>query len=150
MSFQYFYLAILIGTFLSLLTEEAFGISCGGIIVPGYLALVCDDLGAILMILLISLLTYLIVDRGLSKVMVLFGRRRFAITLLVGILLKLIAEFFFPILPFASIAIQGFGAVTPALLANTYARQGIRYTLPACAVVTLLCFFAINGLAAVL
>ena len=38
-----FYLAIIIGTLISLLVDELFGIQCGGLIVPGYLAMVIDD-----------------------------------------------------------------------------------------------------------
>lgn len=39
-----FYLAIIIGTLISLLVDELFGIQCGGLIVPGYLAMVIDDI----------------------------------------------------------------------------------------------------------
>ena len=43
-----FYLAIIIGTLISLLVDELFGIQCGGLIVPGYLAMVIDDIPCIL------------------------------------------------------------------------------------------------------
>ena len=45
-----FYLAIIIGTLISLLVDELFGIQCGGLIVPGYLAMVIDDIPCILLI----------------------------------------------------------------------------------------------------
>ena len=62
MNITHFYLAIIIGAVLSLLTEEFVGISCGGIIVPGYMAMVFDDITTILLALLISLITYFIVN----------------------------------------------------------------------------------------
>lgn len=39
-----FYIALLVGLLLSLAVEEFFGISSGGVIVAGYLSMVCDDL----------------------------------------------------------------------------------------------------------
>jgi len=45
-----FYLAIIIGTLISLLVDELFGIQCGGLIVPGYLAMVIDDIPCILLV----------------------------------------------------------------------------------------------------
>ena len=137
------YLAIIIGTVLSLLIEEFFGISAGGIIVPGYLALVCDDLPTIILIFAISLITYYLVNFQISKVMILFGKRKFTITILIALILKLVIELAFPALsfvPFSSIAFRGFGAITPALLASSYSKQGIRYTIPACLVVTAVTF----------
>ena len=49
-----FYLAIIIGTLISLLVDELFGIQCGGLIVPGYLAMVIDDIPCILLVFAIS------------------------------------------------------------------------------------------------
>lgn len=143
MDITQFYLAIIIGTVLALLLEEFFGISCGGIIVPGYLSLVCDDLPTILLVFSISFITYYLVNYQISKVMILFGKRKFTITILIALILKLLIELAFssiPVVPFASVAFRGVGAITPALLANTYSRQGIRYTIPACIGVTALTF----------
>ena len=143
MDITQFYLAIIIGTVLSLLLEEIAGISCGGIIVPGYLAMVCDDIPTLLIILFISFVCYLVVNFGLSKVMILYGKRKFAVTLVIALVLNIILKIAFPfinVVPFEAITFRGVGAITPALLANTYARQGIRYTLPACAVVTAVTF----------
>lgn len=135
----HFYLAVIIGTVLSLLLEEIAGISCGGIVVPGYLAMVCDDIPTILIVFIISLICYLVVNFGLSKVMILYGKRKFAVTILIALILNIILKLIFPVLtavPFEAITFRGIGAITPALLANTYGRQGIRYTIPACIVVT--------------
>lgn len=131
MEASYFYLALVIGLFISLLMEEILGISAGGMIVPGYLAMVCDDIPQLLLIFFISFAVYLIVNHVLPHFVILFGKRKFVATLIVGILLKLILELFFPILPFATVEIRGIGAITPSLIANSYAKQGIRYSVPA-------------------
>lgn len=143
MDISQFYIAIIIGTVLSLLVEEFFGISCGGIIVPGYMAMVCDDIGTVLVMFAISFLTYLIVNYGFARIMILFGKRKFTVTLLVALLLNVVARLCYPALaamPFSSLTFRGVGAVTPALLANTYSKQGIKYTIPACIAVTAVTF----------
>lgn len=91
-----FYLAIIIGTLISLLVDELFGIQCGGLIVPGYLAMVIDDIPCILLVFAISFIVYVIVNYVLPKFMILFGKRKFAVTLLLGIFLKLVVELLFP------------------------------------------------------
>lgn len=147
MNITHFYLAIIIGSVLSLLTEEFVGISCGGIIVPGYMAMVFDDITTILLALLISLITYFIVNYGFSKIMILFGKRKFVVTLLVALLLNMLFTLAYPalaILPFAALTFRGVGAITPALLANTYAKQGILYTVAACAILTAATAFLVN------
>lgn len=113
-----FYLAIIIGTLISLLVDELFGIQCGGLIVPGYLAMVIDDIPCILLVFAISFIVYVIVNYVLPKFMILFGKRKFAVTLLLGIFLKLVVELLFPFFPFATVAFRGVGAITPSLLAK--------------------------------
>ena len=143
MEITHFYLALIIGTVLSLLMEEFFGITAGGLIVPGYLAMVCDDLPTVMYIFALSFAAYFIVNYGLSRVMILFGKRKFNITILVVLVLKLTLEIVFPFIPaepFSAIAFRGIGAITPALLANTYSKQGIRYTIPACLIATAITF----------
>ena len=142
MDVTYFYLALVVGLLLSLLLEELFGISAGGMIVPGYLAMVCDDIPQMLLIFAVSFAIFLIVNYVLPHFVILFGRRKFVATLIVGIALKLIIELLFPrILPFASVVeFRGIGVITPALIATSYYKQGIRYTVPAVLVVSYLTF----------
>lgn len=126
-----FYIALIVGLTISLLVEELIGISCGGMIVPGYLAMVCDDLKIMLIIFIISLLTYLIIEFVLPRFVILFGKRKFVATLVVALVLKLIVELCFPLLPVASVAFRGVGVITPGLIANSYAKQSIKFTIPA-------------------
>ena len=144
MTLTHFYLAIVIGTVLSLIVDEVFGIQCGGYIVPGYLAMVCDDIACVLIVFALSLITYLIINYVLPKFMILFGKRKFAVSLIVSIILKLAAEMLFPMIPFASVTFRGVGAITPSLLANSYSRQGIIYTIPATLILTYITFGLVN------
>ena len=54
------YVAIILGLTLSLLFQEKFGINPGGLVVPGYIALSFKDPKGVIVIFIISLLTYMI------------------------------------------------------------------------------------------
>lgn len=131
MDITQFYLAIIVGLVFSLVVEETVGIVCGGAIVCGYLALVCDDPLSVVIILLIALLTYFIVDFILPKFMILFGKRRFTACILVSLLLKVVSDILVPGLPFATVAYRGAGVLVPGLIANTSLKQGLHITIPA-------------------
>lgn len=146
MEATYFYLAMVIGLCVSLLIEEIWGISAGGMIVPGYLALVCDDISQIILIFSISFIVYLIVNHVLPRFIILFGRKKFVASLLVGLMLKLILEMIFPLMPFSVLEFRGIGVITPSLIANSYAKQGIRYTIPAVLVASYITFGIVSFL----
>lgn len=119
-----------VGILVSLLIEEFVGVSTGGMIVPGVLATHIGNIDVLIYIFLLSLVIYLLVDKVLSKHMILYGKRKFAITILIGILLKISFDQLYPLLPFATVAFRGAGAIAPALLANTYSKQGVEFTVP--------------------
>ena len=126
-----FYLAIAVGLIISIAMEEYLGVSSGGIVVAGYLAMICDDLLSMAIVLLIALLTYLVVEMVLSRFLLLFGKRKFVACLLVGLIFKAAADLLVPTLPFATLAFRGVGIISPGLIANTSARQGLHITIPA-------------------
>ena len=78
-------LAIAIGLIVSLMFTELFGLSGGGMIVPGYFALYLTEPFSILMTLLAALVTYWIV-RNIAKVAIVYGRRRIVLMVLFGFL----------------------------------------------------------------
>ncbi|WP_078392978.1 poly-gamma-glutamate biosynthesis protein PgsC [Shouchella patagoniensis] len=123
------YISLILGVLLSLLFAEKFGIMPAGLVVPGYLALVFDQPVFIALVLLVSLLTYVIVKYGLSRIMILYGRRKFAAMLITGICLKLVLDFAYPILPFEIHEFRGLGVIVPGLIANTIQKQGVTITL---------------------
>ena len=126
-----FYIILAIGIVISLLIEEFVGVSTGGMIVPGILASNLENLDILIYIFLLSFMTYFVVDRVLSKHLILYGKRKFTFMVLIAMLFKLIGDQFYPLLPFAAVSFRGVGVVCPALLANTYTRQGIKFTVPA-------------------
>ena len=123
------YVALTLGVLLSLLFSEKTGIIPAGLIVPGYLGLIFDQPVFLMMVLLISLLTYVIVTYGISRFVILYGRRKFAAMLVVGISLKLIFDYFYPIMPFEIYEFRGIGIIVPGLIANTIQKQGLVVTL---------------------
>ncbi|MBM7599979.1 poly-gamma-glutamate biosynthesis protein PgsC/CapC [Virgibacillus halotolerans] len=123
------YIALVLGVILSLLFSERTGIVPAGMVVPGYLALIFDQPIFIAVIFGISLLTYVIVTYGLSRITLLYGRRKFAAMLAVGIVLKLVLDYTYPTLPFEIFEFRGIGVIVPGLIANTIQKQGAVITI---------------------
>ncbi len=136
MSLTYFYLALIIGICLDLICEEVFGIVAGGSICPGFFAMICDDLPTVFLILTITLIIYILVQYVLPKFMIIYGKRRFTVVIALAVILKLFFEQFYPALPFAVVGFRGIGIMSTGVLANNCIRQGFRYTIPACVIVT--------------
>ena len=97
-------------------------------------------------ILLISCITYLIVDKVLSKVIILYGRRKFSAMILTAMILKFIFDAMFPYapIPHDMIEISGIGMVIPGIIANTIQRQGVVITLSSSLFVTFLTYVLLN------
>src|SRR5699024_12203737 len=83
------YIALVVGVILSLIFAEKTGIIPAGMVVPDYLALVFDQPIFIAVIFVISILLYVIVQYGLFRITLLYGRRKIVAMLTVGILMKL-------------------------------------------------------------
>lgn len=138
MNLSDYYVVLALSVFLSLLVEEFIGVSAGGLIVPGVLAMNYNSPDIIIYIYFLSFVVFLIVFQIFSRHMILYGKRKFAMSVLVSLLFKLIFDQFFPIMPLATVGFRGVGTITPALLANTYDRQGVLYTIPSSILVTLI------------
>ncbi len=123
------YLSLVIGVIVSLIYAERTGVIPAGLIVPGYLALVLDQVVFVSAIFLLSFLTFLAVDRVVGKLVILYGRRRFVAMLAVGILLKLAFDALYPTMPFEVYEFRGIGVIVPGLIANAIHRQGVPHTL---------------------
>jgi poly-gamma-glutamate biosynthesis protein PgsC/CapC len=119
------YISLVIGVVFSLLYAEKTGVVPAGLVVPGYLGLVFDQPVFILVVLCISFLTYLIVTQVIGRFTILYGRRKFAAMLATGIVLKLVFDYFYPIVPFEIFEFRGIGVIVPGLIANTIQKQGL-------------------------
>jgi gamma-polyglutamate biosynthesis protein CapC len=119
---------IIFGVLASILFHELTQISPGGIVVPGYIALLLDDPLRVAVTIALSLLTWGAV-RLLSGYVILFGKRRFAVFIIVSFLLRfstglVTAEANLPIT--AALVI---GYLVPGILAHEIDRQGVVKTL---------------------
>lgn len=125
-----------IGMFLSLILTETIGLAAGGIVVPGYIALVLHNPVQVIATILAGTITFLIV-KLLSKYIIIYGRRLLIISILVGYLIAYFTRVS-PVLNLNafSINIQTVGYVIPGLIAYWIARQGIIPTLSAMIIVS--------------
>jgi gamma-polyglutamate biosynthesis protein CapC len=143
------YLSLVIGVVVSLIYAERTGVIPAGLIVPGYLALVLDQVVFVAAIFLLSFLTYLAVDKVVSKLVILYGRRRFVAMLSVGIVLKLVFDALYPAMPFEVYEFRGIGVIVPGLIANAIHRQGVPHTLISTLLLSGLTFLIVFALATV-
>jgi poly-gamma-glutamate biosynthesis protein PgsC/CapC len=122
-------LAIGLGLVVSLVVSEAFGLASAGLVVPGYLALYLDQPGRLLATVLVAAATWVLVRFGAARLVVLYGRRRFAVTVLVGYVLNAGLEQAVLALPAAPLELRAIGYIVPGLMANTALSQGPFVTL---------------------
>lgn len=152
-------LSIGIGLIVSLIFTEAFGLSVGGMIVPGYLALAFDQPATIIATIAAALVTAWVVYQ-IDRWAILFGRRRVVLTMVVGFaiaaMLRHLVELTFPVMPVgvpveagtsaASMMMAGttvIGFVIPGLVALWIARSGVVQTLSPLVIATSLVYLVL-------
>ena len=122
---------LVLGILVSVIFYECTRLSPGGIIVPGYFALCLTTPLRIGYTLALVLLTWGVM-RLLSNLLILYGKRRFALSILVSYLLNLIIVAL-GILPFS---VGVIGLIVPGILVREMEKQGVGKTLLSLAVVT--------------
>ncbi len=118
--------AIGLGMVLSWLCYELFGVTAGGLVVPGYLAFFITSPQR----LLITFgLAYAVVGltRFLQRYLVLYGRRRFVVTVLLGFTLNALWREA-AVLSSELTEFYAVGFIIPGLLAHEMDRNGITAT----------------------
>ena len=119
---------IIFGVLASIVFLELTQISPGGIIVPGYIALLIDDPWRFAATIALSLLTWGGV-RLLSEYLILFGRRRFAVFIIVSFLLRTLTDLVSVEADLPGSAAMVIGYLVPGILAHEIDRQGPVKTL---------------------
>jgi poly-gamma-glutamate biosynthesis protein PgsC/CapC len=119
-----------VGVIVALIIDEVTGITPGGIIVPGFLALAWGEPWRIGATLGAALLTVGVVTI-LQRFIFVYGRRRFAYSVLTGIVLKQLLLMLLPRIYLLSYGLLILGFVIPGLLAENCLRQGIVRTFAA-------------------
>lgn len=122
-------LAIGVGLTLSLIVSELIGVASAGLVVPGYLALYIDQPWRLSATFLVALATWAVVRYGLGRLVILYGRRRFGVTVLAGFLLNAALEHLLFVLPPEAAGLRAIGYIVPGLIANTALQQGLGVTV---------------------
>ena len=120
-------ISIGLGIFLSLILSESLGVTAGGIIVPGYIALYLHEPTQVVVTFLVAILVWVIIQ-GMGNVMFLYGKRRIVLALILGFFFGYISRnFIYLSQDIGSVAV--IGNIIPGLIANWMDRQGIIRTL---------------------
>ena len=85
-------ISIGLGIFLSLVLSETLGVTAGGIIVPGYIALFLHEPLQVLVTFFVAIIVWAIIQ-GMGKVMFLYGKRRIVLALILGFFFGYISWF---------------------------------------------------------
>ena len=122
----------------SLIFTEFTNLLPGGIIVPFYFALYLDDPVKIIATVISSVIAMLVVNL-LSRHMILYGRRKFALYLIIGILEKIIFTYFYfgNSYMFYNLSMT-IGYLVPGILGREMEKQGVLKTLGSLTIVVLL------------
>lgn len=133
-----------LGLAVNLVFTEVFGLPAGGLVVPGYLALFLNQPPRVLATLAVAVVTWAAVRFAVSRVVILYGRRRFAVTVLTGFLVNCLAGFALRRMAPSPLDLRAIGYVVPGLLANEMLAEGVlpsaAMSLLGAAVVRLLLF----------
>ncbi|MFQ6606851.1 MAG: poly-gamma-glutamate biosynthesis protein PgsC [Fidelibacterota bacterium] len=116
-----------LGIALSLVLSETLGVTAGGIIVPGYIALYLHQPFQVLITFFAAILVFLIV-RFLSRFMFIYGKRRLVLTLLLGFMAGYVSRNIL-FSPWESYSFAVIGNIIPGLIASWMDRQGVLRTL---------------------
>lgn len=137
------YETFFIGIILAALYVEVMSIYPGGIIVPAYMALFIDQPLRILVTVAVALLS-LVSYRLLSRALILFGRRRFVMLILLGALWGQVWFLLLPHIHSGPVEFRVIGWVIPGLLANNLERQKFFQTLAALFTVSVLAYVVVK------
>jgi poly-gamma-glutamate biosynthesis protein PgsC/CapC len=123
-------LAIGIGLVVSLLFSEVFGLAAGGMVVPGYIALYLTSPIDVALTLGAAFATFAVVHL-LSSIMIIYGRRRTVLMILVGYLVGALirSQAVGPIEQATDLELSVIGYIIPGLIAIWMDRQGLVETL---------------------
>jgi len=127
--------SISIGLFFGFIFYEAVGFSAGGFVVPGYIALYWDRPLMIVSTLFVSFLTVGVL-RLLSRVTILYGRRRFILMILVGFGWQWAFRLFVLKTQIINTELDSIGYIIPGLIANEMERQRIFPTVASLLIVS--------------
>ncbi len=125
-----------LGIALSLILSETLGVTAGGVIVPGYIAMHLHNPDQIIMTFVASIIVIILI-RMLGKFVFIYGKRRLVLTLLLGFIIGYISRNYF-YSPIDSFSYEVIGNIIPGLIASWMDRQGIVRTISAVIITSVL------------
>ena len=128
---------IVLGVVLSIIFYELTDISPGGIIVPGIMVLYISQPIKIVYTIVVALLSYLLVNL-MSRKFIVFGKRRFALHILVAFLLHFIVNLILGLFAkdFTFISLSLVGYTVSGIIANNAQKQGAVKTVASLVIIT--------------
>lgn len=134
---------LLIGLVLAVIYVEIMDIYPGGIIVPAYVALYLDQPLRVLVTIVIAFLS-LYSFRFLSRFLILFGKRRFVMLILLGVIWAQVWFFLIPHIFSDPLGLRAVGWLIPGLLANNLEKQKAVPTLASMLIVAVFTYFLVR------
>lgn len=132
---------IILGIIMSIIFYELTEISPGGLIVPGYIAIYLSQPSKILSTVIISMII-LLIGKLLSNYVVLYGRRRFAVMVIIGIVIRFVLNVGFVGVSVVGLSIySSIGYLIPAIIAQDIEKQGFIKTIASMLIVSSLVYF---------
>lgn len=126
----------LIGLIAGFIYYEMVGVSPGGVVAPAYFALFLFQPGKMALTILLALVIFYII-KFLSSHLILFGRRKLLLALVLGFLLKLTIDLIIQPMPLIKLDLQSIGYIIPGLIAHEMSRQKPVPTLLSLGIVTM-------------
>ena len=114
---------------LGFLSVEFLGLFTGGLVSAGYLAFYMDQPWRVVSTIVLAVVIYLI-TLGLQKIIIIYGRRRFMVTVLLSLISTwLLEKGLYGNLGSLELDIRVVGFIIPGLIANDMFKQGILRTI---------------------
>ncbi|MEO0324648.1 MAG: poly-gamma-glutamate biosynthesis protein PgsC [Myxococcota bacterium] len=123
--------SIAIGIVVSFVFSEVYGLAAGGVVVPGYIALFLHRPTALALTLVVALGTFAL-TKVIGSVVIVYGRRRTSLCILIGFALGAWAERADLLLRdggYGDADLTVIGYIIPGLIAIWFDRQGVTNTL---------------------
>lgn len=131
-----------VGLVVGFIYYEFVGITPGGVVAPAYFAMFINQPQKILITLIIALLVWYTI-KWLSSHLIIFGRRRLLLALLLGFCLKLIIMNLIQPMSVTQFDLQSIGYIVPGLIANELGRQSFVETISSIGIVTAITYLIV-------
>ena len=135
--------AVALSVILGFASVEFLGLLSGGIVSAGYLAFYLEQPFRIVSTLALAVLVCLLV-KLLQNFMIIYGRRRFMVTILLSIILSTVIEGSFIITSGIAQDLRMIGYIIPGLIANDMEKQGISKTLAMVVIISLIIYLILH------